>query len=125
MTDEVQKIVNDTADVLLAPIRWGAWLLSLPIQTTSWIIITVKTHRYDPEKRPCPACAFKGDSGTGKKSCKIRFTRTNGKDKANLEHVCFRCSAEYYSGLAIPADKWLGNITQAEMLKAESARLEL
>src|SRR5271157_5443246 len=64
--------------VLFSPITLIAYILSLPISVFTWIVITVRARRYDPEKEVCPACGFKGDKGTDGKTCRIEFTATVG-----------------------------------------------
>jgi hypothetical protein len=93
---------------LLFPITAIAWLLAKPIQVFTWVIVKVKTHTYDPEKVICPACGFKGDSGTGGKSCWIRFMPTKEKERFAIQHICFRCGCDkYFSNLAKKADNWI------------------
>ena len=98
--------------VIFSPITVLAWLLSLPIRAFTWIVITVKTRRYDPEKRVCPACGFRGDSGTDGKTCRVEFVDTTGPERAGLQHFCFKCGCDrHISPLFLKADAWLPRIT--------------
>ena len=63
---------------------------------------------YNPEKTICPACGFRGDSGTAKKVCTVTTVDTVGHERKALEHRCFRCSATYYSHILTPVEKWAG-----------------
>jgi hypothetical protein len=83
------------------------YLLILPVKAFTWIVTKVKTRRYDPEKRVCPGCGFRGDKGTDYKTCSIKIKQTSGIERYSLEHNCFRCSAVHYSPLFTPADKWI------------------
>ena len=106
----LSKIVSAT-NILLFPfgmiIRVIVWLLTLPIKVFTWLIVKIRTRNYDPEKRICPGCGFRGDSGTNGKVCSIKHTATQGPERAANEHSCFRCGATYYSKLFIEADKWI------------------
>ena len=82
-------------------------IIAFPVVVFTWTVRKIKTRSYNPEKRPCPACGFKGDSGTGGKSCRVLFVKTPTLERAHLEHQCYRCWACYYSGVNTPADKWL------------------
>ena len=85
-----------------------AFILALPIRMFTWVVVKIKTHNYDPEKIVCPACGFKGDSGTDGKSCMIRFVKTVGNERGAIQHQCFRCGCqEIHSNLFVRADKWL------------------
>lgn len=90
--------------ILASPI----YLLILPVKAFTWAVVAIKTHRYDPEKRMCVACGFKGDSGTDGKSCRIAFVVTSGIERAAIQHICFRCGCDkQFSKLVVPADKWI------------------
>ena len=104
MADDTQLAVADT---LLAPLRWIAVILALPINFVASITEIVRKRRYNPEKVVCPGCGFKGDNGTDNKTCRIAHTLTGGPEKAVNEHTCFRCGALYYTSLFLPAEKWL------------------
>lgn len=94
--------------VAFSPIALVAWLLAQPIKAFSWVVIKIRTRRYDPEKIQCPACGFRGDSGTGGKAARVVFAKTNGNERAALQHFCFRCGCDkLYSPLVTKADKWM------------------
>jgi len=95
-------------DVIFSPISVLAWLLALPVKAFTWAVVKMRTRRYDPEKEICPACGFKGDSGTNWKSCRIEFVRTAGSERAAIQHFCFKCGCDkHYSKLRMPAEKWM------------------
>lgn len=95
-------------DVILFPVSIIAWLLAKPVQAFTWAVVKIKTHRYDPEKRVCPGCGFKGDSGTNGKTCRVEFTRTAGPERAGIRHTCFRCGCDkHISPLFRKAAEWL------------------
>ena len=100
--------MEDVQKLDFNPITWIIWGLVLPIRGISWIITTIRARRYDPEKVICPACGFRGDSGTGGKTCRVSFKRTTGIERASIQHTCFRCGCnEIFSQLFLNPDKWL------------------
>lgn len=117
--------MSETVDVILAPIGWLAWIISLPIRGTAWLVATIRASKYDPEKLICPGCGFRGDSGTGGKSCYVKFTRTMGNERAAIQHMCYRCGCEeIFTKLYVPAEKWLPQYKadQAAKIKEASAK---
>lgn len=117
--------MSEAVDIVLAPIGWISWVIALPIRAITWTISTIRARNYDPEQLVCPACGFRGDSGTGGKSCMIKFIRTTGQDKASIQHMCFRCGCdEIFTSLFLPGQKWLPsfNADQAAKIKEASAR---
>ena len=113
--------------VTFNPISWVAWILALPIRFIAWIIATVRSRMYDPEQIVCPACGFRGDSGTANKTCRISCVRTSGPEKAAIEHSCFRCNAKFYSKLFSQAQGWMPPLDEnrAAMIQKAAAREEL
>lgn len=103
-----EMIGNKFAQILGVIITPFTWLIALPIRAFAWFVTTIRTRRYDPEKLVCPACGFKGDSGTNNKSCRIQFTPTTGNERAAIQHFCFRCGCDkIFSRVLVPADKWM------------------
>ena len=100
MTEEALKRAD-----YYSPITIIAWLLSLPVHLFARVVKSLRV--YNPEKDLCPACGFKGDSGTGRKSCVVTCTQTTGPEKVALQHICLRCTAQFYTPVLIKADKWL------------------
>jgi predicted RNA-binding Zn-ribbon protein involved in translation (DUF1610 family) len=102
--------------------RFLLWILALPIQILAFVISWVRASKYNPEKITCPACGFRGDSGTNGKSCTVTFVRVVEKEKAALRHTCFRCGCnEIYSSLTYPANNWLPATTQDQQEKLKQA----
>lgn len=91
---------------LLLPLLWLAKLIALPLRFVSWSITKIRARRYDPEKRTCPACGFSGDSGTNKKSCRVECIRITGPTQMALLHKCFRCGAQFATGVIVPVERW-------------------
>lgn len=88
-----------------APLRFIFWLLALPLRLLAYIIRHLKA--YDPERLVCPACGFKGDSGTGKKSCRIKLVGVRGGvQEVMLRHTCFRCDASFYTKTVADSREW-------------------
>lgn len=50
---------------------------------------------------PCPACGHR----RGKIAC-VQAAPANGKPGAFIEHTCLVCSARFYEGTVIKAEKW-------------------
>lgn len=95
------------------------WTVSIPIRATAWTITTIRARLYDPEEDICPACGFRGDRGTGKKTCTIKFVRTETPEKGAIEHTCLRCAAQFYSGVFLPANKWLPPLDEDRAAKVQ------
>lgn len=95
-------------DFLLSPFKAFFWLLSIPVRIFTFVVTKIKTKNYDPERAVCPGCGFRGDSGTNKKTCRINHVAVEGAERAMNEHICFRCSAKYYTKLFKPAVQWIG-----------------
>lgn len=104
------------------PILWLSTILSLPIRLLSWFILRVRTRRYDPEKTVCPACGFRGDNGTARKACSVHVVKTSGAERVALCHTCFRCGADYFSAVLIPAEKWLPKSDDSKAAQVERLR---
>jgi len=105
-----------------------SWIFAFPIIVLNKSIRWVRKRRYDPEKTVCPACGFRGDNGTDRKSVTVRFVRTFGPEKAALKFTCFRCSCEFYTAqMFLPIDKWLPKeaITKDEKVKEAAKRTVL
>lgn len=88
-----------------SPVTIISWILAQPIRLFGYIVKKVRV--YNPEKDVCPACGFKGDSGTGGKSCLVSCVKTTGPEKAALQHICFRCTAQFHTPIVVKAEKWL------------------
>lgn len=104
--------------VLINGVAVVAWVVALPLRATAWIIVSIRARLYDPEKVVCPACCYRGDSGTNNKTCTIKFVRTSTQEKGAIEHTCLRCSANFYSKIFLEADKWLPQLTTSKIEKA-------
>jgi hypothetical protein len=103
----VGMATEDVFDFFLAPFKAVALVLSLPVRGFTWVAVRLKKP-YDPERTVCPGCGFRGDDGTGGKSCTVIFIRTRGIEKAALQCRCLRCGCpDFYVKLFLPADKWL------------------
>ena len=114
--EQVEKLVTWN------PISWLAWVLSLPIRILAWVISTIRARLYDPESIICPACGFRGDKGTNGKTMRINFVRTQGAEKAAIQHTCFRCGCnEIYSKIFSPADTWLPKQENLQLAKLKQA----
>jgi hypothetical protein len=100
MTEEALKRVD-----YYSPLTLIVWLLSLPIRLFTFIVTRIRV--YNPEKDICPACGFKGDSGTGGKSCLVTCTPVTSTERVALQHICFRCTAHYYTPVLTKAVKWM------------------
>lgn len=98
--------MEDILSLVLAPVKWLAWVAALPVKVFTWIVVQLKPP-YDPETVTCPGCGFAGDDGTGGKSCKIRHVRVDSAHIAMNRHECFRCSATFYTKLFTPAKDWI------------------
>ncbi len=104
------------------------WILALPLRILAFLISWLRRRRYNPERAMCPACGFKGDKGTGNNSCRINFIRTNGPEKAALQHICFRCGCDFYTAkMYQPVDKWLPkeSISPVERIKEAAKKAVL
>lgn len=97
------------------------WVVALPIRLVAWAIATTRERLYDPEKDICPGCGFRGDRGTGGKTCIIRFVRVDGPEKASIEHTCLRCEAKFYSKIFWPAEKWLAPLDENKTVQIQRA----
>lgn len=113
---------------LSSPIIWLGfianlifWLIGLPIRAAAWTITSVRAKMYDPEKAICPGCGFRGDRGTAKKTCIIKFVRTETAEKASIQHTCLRCSAPFFSKIFLPAEKWISPIDENKAAKIKQA----
>jgi ribosomal protein L37E len=85
-----------------------SWVIALPIRIFTWVVVKIRVRTYDPEKVVCPACGFRGDSGTSGRTCRVKFIETAGSEKAALQHICFRCGNDKWaSKLYAPAEKWM------------------
>src|SRR5205085_7331254 len=74
----------DWGPIILAPVKWVAWVISLPISFITWVIVKIKNH--DPkigDHVKCPACGFTGSNGGP--SVTLHFTRTIGPEKAAIQ----------------------------------------
>lgn len=99
------------------PFSW----IALPIKGLSWIVTQVRARLYDPEKITCPACGFRGDSGTNGKTCSIKFVRTMGNERAAIQHTCFRCGCnEIFSHVYAPAGMWLPKVEDRKVAEAKA-----
>ena len=87
-----------------SPLTWISWIISIPINLFSWVVEKVRI--YDPEKTLCPGCGFKGDKGTGGKSCTVKCTEVSDSVRYVLGHTCFRCGAHYFTPVLVKADLW-------------------
>lgn len=90
-------------------LRWISSILASPINLLTSIVLKIRLRKYSPEKRPCPACGFRGDSGTYGKSCKVECIDTAGQERKALKHTCFVCGAEYASKTLQDPSKWALN----------------
>jgi hypothetical protein len=102
MTEQVLHPI----DYVFSPLRLVFWILSVPLRVTSWTVKKVRARTYNPEKDICPGCGFRGDGGTAGKTCRVTFRETDGPDRGNLEHECFRCSALFYTKTIKPVETW-------------------
>jgi hypothetical protein len=121
------KLSEISLEFIFFPLRVISWILALPIDLISWMISTVRLKRYNPEKVICPGCGYRGERGSGGKTCRIRFTMTTGLERAHIEHTCFRCGAAFYTNLFLPADKWVVSepVVKAEQVKQVVAKTAL
>lgn len=108
---------SEVMDYVLAPIVWISWILSLPIRGITWIVVKIRTKKYDPEKVPCPGCGYQGEEGSNWKTCNIQHAKTEGPERAANKHICLRCSAGYFTALVVPADKWIGKTYETELAR--------
>lgn len=111
----VEGVLNFT----LAPLKFLFWILSLPLRLFAVIVNKMKV--YNPEKLTCPGCGFKGDSGTGSKSCRIRLVGVKGStQEVMLRHTCFRCDASFYTKTFVNSKEWYK--TPIPITKEEKAK---
>ena len=99
MAEETLKTVD-----YFSPITWIVGVLSFPLRFFAFVVSKIRV--YDPEKAMCPACGFKGDSGTGGKSCSVMCVKTNDAARYALQHICFRCACAFYAPVLTKVEKW-------------------
>ena len=81
-------------------------ILVAPINAIAWIITELKIRNYNPEKRPCPSCGYKGEKSSGGIACLVLTVSVSAPKSKALRHSCLRCSAEYYSPTLTDPAKW-------------------
>lgn len=84
-------------------------LLSYPIELLALFIVWFRKKEYDPEKRPCPGCGYKGEKNSNYKSCIISFVQVADHRLGAIRHTCLRCSAPYYSDLLVEGKAWIAS----------------
>lgn len=107
--------------ILYSPLTLIFWLLAQPLRIFTYAVVTIRSRRYDPEKRVMPCCGFRGSSETNGKSCRVEYTPTAGPERGGIKHICFRCGCDkHISPLFTKADVWLPK-EQVKVVKIEKA----